>query len=648
MQGVGWYFPPLIGPGEENYTSNDIEGFKGEDLYVNLARETCQNSLDAQEADTTGPVRVAYRLRKFHPRDYEFFEQYAECLRGCRKYWEARPDGVGDNLRDLLDGADQILEQDSVSALVVSDFNTPGLKGSKGSSGTFTGSFNALIYGEGVSHKDNEKSAGSFGIGRNAPFACSALSCVCYNTLAVDGGNAFVGIAKLASTLNGEGKKTRKQGHYQYNDDDNEIWRPVAPSDADDFSREFSREDGEYGTDVIILGFREEEDWRQKLEEAILRNFFLAIHNNQLVVEIEGKVIDSQSIGGMLDGYAEGADKEMRKVVQYYRALIDPSSDRCSLSILEDNDAELIIRTDPEVEAFKSVAWFRSSGMLIRPYKPTGIFQPYVCVFVVKGDLLDKTLRKTEPARHNDWDYRRVDANEKELKSRARKAITILKREIKKSLKDKCETVADETIDAVGAAAYLADDVDRSEQEPGGTDILRPIIKIGKARKSKPSPPRPEPIGAKKDNGAETAGEVRNNTRHRDAKPDDDPTPAVKPGAGDTSGAAPGKGSKTVISPLNCRIRPVPISYTNGLYKVIIVPQEDSSDVMLSCAAVGENGNRDALTVETATVDGKRIPVSKDSLIGPFGVKAGERYELFVRFAEHDKLALSVTMHSKG
>lgn len=177
---------------------------------------------------------------------------------------------------------------------------------------------------------------------------------------------------------------------------------------------------------------------------------------------------------------------------------------------------------------------------------------------------------------------------------------------------------------------------------------MRPIIKIGKARKSKPSPPRPEPIRAKKDTGAETAGEVRNNTRHRDAKPDDDPTPAVKPGAGEASGVAPGKGSKTVVSPLNCRIRPVPISYTNGLYKVIIVPQEDFSDAMLLCAAVGENGNRDELTVESATINGERVPISKESQIGPFAVKAGVRVELYVRFAEHDKLALSVTMHSKG
>ncbi len=92
----------------------------------------------------------------------------------------------------------------------------------------------------------------------------------------------------------------------------------------------------------------------------------------------------------------------------------------------------------------------------------------------------------------------------------------------------------------------------------------------------------------------------------------------------------------------------MPISYNNGLYKVIIVPQEDSSDAVLSCAAVGENGNRDELTVESATINGERVPISKESQIGPFAVKAGERAELYVRFAEHDKLALSVTMHSKG
>lgn len=48
MAYIGWRFPPLSGGTRQTYTSNDIEGFKGEELIDNLARETCQNSLDAK------------------------------------------------------------------------------------------------------------------------------------------------------------------------------------------------------------------------------------------------------------------------------------------------------------------------------------------------------------------------------------------------------------------------------------------------------------------------------------------------------------------------------------------------------------------------------------------------------------------------
>ena len=55
---IGWRFPPLSGGTKQGYTNNDIEGFKGEELIDNLAREICQNSLDAYDKSVNKPVRV--------------------------------------------------------------------------------------------------------------------------------------------------------------------------------------------------------------------------------------------------------------------------------------------------------------------------------------------------------------------------------------------------------------------------------------------------------------------------------------------------------------------------------------------------------------------------------------------------------------
>ena len=69
MAYIGWRFPPLSGGTRQTYTSNDIEGFKGEELIDNLARETCQNSLDAKCKNVKKPVKVVFELRHISTRE---------------------------------------------------------------------------------------------------------------------------------------------------------------------------------------------------------------------------------------------------------------------------------------------------------------------------------------------------------------------------------------------------------------------------------------------------------------------------------------------------------------------------------------------------------------------------------------------------
>jgi hypothetical protein len=67
---------------------------------------------------------------------------------------------------------------------VASDFNTMGLRGSR--TRELDSPWEALTGADGVSANKSSTSGGSYGIGKNAPFACSALSMVFYNTYAED------------------------------------------------------------------------------------------------------------------------------------------------------------------------------------------------------------------------------------------------------------------------------------------------------------------------------------------------------------------------------------------------------------------------------------------------------------------------------
>ena len=86
---ISWRFPPLSGGTKQGYTNNDIEGFKGEELIDNLAREICQTSLDARNDNAEGPVKVVFELKQVQTNQYDVFSGYSQCLKGCRDFWAA-------------------------------------------------------------------------------------------------------------------------------------------------------------------------------------------------------------------------------------------------------------------------------------------------------------------------------------------------------------------------------------------------------------------------------------------------------------------------------------------------------------------------------------------------------------------------------
>lgn len=177
MAYIGWRFPPLSGGNKQAYTRQDIESFKGEELMDNLAREICQNSLDAISPSANEPVKVVFECKEIKQADYPLFDEYKTCLKGCREFWAEDGDK---KLNEFLSGAEETLAKEKINLLIASDSNTKGLSGSKTPRARST--WEALTSSDGLSVKEGDTSAGSYGVGKNAPFACSTLSMVFYNT----------------------------------------------------------------------------------------------------------------------------------------------------------------------------------------------------------------------------------------------------------------------------------------------------------------------------------------------------------------------------------------------------------------------------------------------------------------------------------
>lgn len=641
MNNTGWRFPPLSGGPKQGYTNNDIEAFKGQDVIDNLAREICQNSLDAVDS-ADAPVKVVFESMKIKKDNYPLFSEYQECLDGCRRFWG---DEMDDRLSRFLAGADEAISQDEITLLVASDYNTKGLDGSRNE--RLKTPWEALTSSDGVSVKNDEDSAGSYGIGKNAPFACSSLSMVFYNTLASDGESAFIGVARVATLLNKEGKATQRVGKYQVNNDEEEEWNPIFAEDENSF-RDLFRRDSEKGTDVIIAGFNQENKWVDNVTKAVLKNFFVAISERKLIVELRDgssiRIIDCERLPELFAEYEN--DPMMVLSSQLYSAFITPDAHEF-LEVKGPNDVEVYIKADASYR--RTVANFRSTGMLVGTYSKR-IFQHYAAVVVVRGKELGELLKDTEPPRHNRWDYKLIPVTEKDKRKDAHSCIVAIEDKVLSLLKNQFENYGDEAVDAVGVGEFLPDNEDALEGTATGEDILKAKIKIGKV-KTVSQKNQSTTVDGKKSQGSEKPGDVHNREDNPVPPPPKPWTPPKPVNPDDTDskqheGVVSGQGTKSMIIPEVSSQRAFPISAMNGLYKIIVVPTKSYEKLYVSCSAVGEDGKRDSLSMESFTFNGKAVRIVK-GVAGPISVEEGKPAIFFAKFPNKEKMLIKLQLQTE-
>lgn len=663
---IGWRFPPLSGGTKQGYTNNDIEGFKGEELIDNLAREICQNSLDAYDKKTNEPVRVVFELKQIVKSEHDVFSGYLKCLKGCREFWTRNGGKIDAKLDAFLTEAETCMKKPRISILVASDYNTRGLIGNHNLDDIST-PWEALTGADGMSVKADDNSGGSFGIGKNAPFACSSLSMVFYNTYDIEENRSFIGVGRLATLLNDDNKPTQRVGKYQKNDDASESWLPIYQEDSNSFRDLFHRD--EHGTDVIIVGFNELDRWEDNVSKAVLKNFFVAIREKKLIIEIkngiETKVIDNSSLGDLIDEYSK-TDKDLEITRQLYLAFTEPDIEPVKLKVLDEEDAvEVYIKSDSTFS--RTIANFRSTGMLVGKGQRR-IYQHYAAVLIVRKEGLGKLLRACEPPRHNRWDYKLIKAeSEKENRKRAKAALDFLDEELLKILKSQFEVQAGNVTDAVGVSAYLPDSDDGAlPEESLGTDILNVKVKIGKPKVKRPKSIYSN-VPAEENVGKEISGDTGNQGA-RIGPNEPQPGPFPGPGPGPLPGPNPGPSTDKVVVPgtenqkkgvsqgdgsrsisvkeLSKR-RIFPMSINVGLYKAVIKPNQNYENLFVECVVAGEDGSTEQLKINRFMYEGKSVPC-KGNKAGPIKVSKDSVAEFMVTFDRKEKLGLNLLLLEGG
>jgi hypothetical protein len=641
MSSIYWRFPKLNGGPKQGYTDPGIETFKGEPLIDNLTREICQNSLDAKSPTHEGPVTVKFELREMDKSQYEMFNQFDDCFIKCKDYWAGRQD---DKLKAFLNGIDNTLALQKIPVLVISDYGTTGLTGSREEDSVWE----ALTHAEGISKKTANDSGGSYGVGKSAPFACSSLSMVFYNTYAIDEQKAFKGVVKLATFLDG-GEKTQSIGYYQ-NQSSVEGHPIFGEDEGCSFSNQFVRD--VYGTDVIVVGFNEPEIWSEEILKSALKHFFVAICENKLVVQVGDLVIDSDTINHLFGAKNELDRKKMGSFFQMYSAFTAPEKFVFETNIIEENDIKLYVKKDPTYS--NVIGYFRSTGMLVGNEKKRNPYQRYSAVVVVQGEQLGNLLRDAEPARHNRWDSNIISSMDKEKRKRTKNAIDRINHWVKHTINNLFELIQQKEVDA-DVGEYLADDTDSqlSDDLAGqGNDKM----KVNQKLKSLDFSPVKKKIKVIDTGGTTIGNEIKDNqakvNNDRENSVDVDgksKTPQVEsdPG-GSVVGIGDVNGPKSFTRPKITGQKVFILDEALGKYCVKLKINQTSNKVYLAFKSVGDDSKSQDLSVVSYDLNGAGVTVINATEIGPLTLPANQMNEINVCFERKEKMLIEMTVNYKG
>ena len=303
-----WRFPSNDYGEKKGINDSGIATFRGTPLR-SLAREICQNSLDAARDKT---VRIEFNAFDITSDKLPGSDVLKDTFERCAAFWN---DQKAVTTKNFFANAIDRISADRIHMLRISDFNTSGLTGSRAEVNT---DWTNLTKSSGVSDKKGT-SGGSFGIGKFAPFACSDFSTVFYSTYDEEGVQASQGVSRLVTFRREDGQTTQGVGYYG-EERNTPTFKPLY------LDPNFIRSDKQYGTDIYIAGYKhmdEEDGWEKSIIISILDSFLGAIWNEKLIVAVGGTEISKATLEDMIETYR---DELTGYTERYYEVLTSPSA----------------------------------------------------------------------------------------------------------------------------------------------------------------------------------------------------------------------------------------------------------------------------------------------------------------------------------
>lgn len=383
-----------------------------------VVREYLQNSIDAAcDKSYKKPVFVKINYGSIETSIYEsLIGKDLLChIKACKESCDNNSNSVNPFINHVQ--FMESIQKGECYYLEISDEETTGMeyKGEDESCG-----WNAGVRTIGASLKEDTGAGGSHGYGKTAGFVVSNCNAVYFSTMTPNKSTYGEGVVLLCDhKLNG--KKYHANAFY----DSEEGYRP----DKDNIPEIFKRK--KPGTSVFVLGVSYDEEDIKTMKETVLRNFWMAIHEGKLVVEIEGESFSKENLIPLMDTYFKSDeygvyDKRIKanqdllenfNPKPYYKeCILGQGTDDNTYKVFTSNEEEypnlgkvkLYVYVDENIKTQTDdrIVCMRDMGMVIEMRRSStrkGFYGVLVC-----GGKGGELLRKIENVTHEKWDWRPV------------------------------------------------------------------------------------------------------------------------------------------------------------------------------------------------------------------------------------------------
>lgn len=616
-----WNFPHN-GFGQVRGVSDaGIETFTGTEIQ-SLAREICQNSLDAAVEDENATVRVEFEQYIISSSDIPGYEQYASKIKKAYDYWSKK--NSEKTIKVLTKALDSIKKK-YTTVLRISDFNTTGLSRPYEDSDD---GWNALTKLDGGATKTGDK-AGAFGIGKNAPFTNSNYRLVFYRTLNEAQETAAQGMSRFISfpeDLNNS-MNTMTTGIGYYGNPQGNL--PV--NSINELEQLCKRT--EIGTDVFVYGFNAGAAWDRNVINEVLENFLMAIYKNLLSVTVANRKIDSSTLSRYLDTY----NTNIKNAYWYYQVLTRPETKVFTRDFHGLGTLKLSVLVDSSEKLNKKVLVTRSSGMKLFALGNLSRIISFSGIFEMEGRELNEFFREMETPAHDKWLPSRHSTNA----PLAKEYYNELRDWIRDCIQTLGEHSSDDEIEVEGLSGVLQRELDKTTQsgdynKESLQDTIGSITIQPRTPKNKPKGLFYGSEGNGKSKSSDTEGVVgadgrdpttRNlgGTRHRSKKYTH--RGKVTEGGHDTV-------HKRYGGDINQELKNVRVIKTSrSTYRVSFILPRDIHAGHIEIVTVGENGKSNRLVI-----------LSASELMGCSGIKKNSEGVSFSSMKGNEKVQFEIML----